>query len=229
VPAAAILLFAAAGIWLTFQGYHRTADFLAPAFYQVAAGAAVIVFLFWRRRERLAWPRGFGNRLSALLQALHYYAEWSLAGWMPLFLVLRLGTSPRSAAIVTALYCAAALGGSRVRVVRRRYLAVSVSAAFLGCLLLLATDNRLGAGVGAALSGAGLGSARTLVDQVAARRVPASLAGPAAAALLPALLGAPAYFFGIAIVSWAAAAASAAAFAVLLLNWLEAKVTGAPG
>ena len=55
--------------------------------------------------------RSPGAVLFALLLFFQFGNEWSLAGWLPLFLVRRLGISPAAGLMLVALYWLALLGG----------------------------------------------------------------------------------------------------------------------
>ena len=49
--------------------------------------------------------------MFALLLFFQFGNEWSLAGWLPLFLIRRVGLSPSSALLVLMLYWAFLMGG----------------------------------------------------------------------------------------------------------------------
>jgi fucose permease len=102
----------------------------------------------------------------------------AVAGWLPLFLVRRLGISPPASLGLLALYWMALLVG-RVgallilpRVRHSRLLAASVLAALCGCLMLYFTNNQFGAGTSVLLLGAGFASIYPLVAEQIGGRFP---------------------------------------------------------
>ena len=122
--------------------------------------------------------RSLGAVLFALLLFFQFGNEWSIAGWLPLFLIRRLGMSPTGALSVAGPLLAALLVGRVVAVailpnVRHgRLLGGSVVAALFGCLLLDLTNNQFGAGTGVLLLGAGFASIYPLVAEKIGRRFP---------------------------------------------------------
>jgi len=94
-----------------------------------------------------------------LLLFFQFGNEWTIAGWLPMFLSQRLGISPATSILLLALYWLSLLIGRVVaqwilpRVRHGRVLMGSVLAAILGCVMLLATDNRFGAIVGILMVG----------------------------------------------------------------------------
>src|SRR5206468_10640657 len=83
-----------------------------------------------------------GAVLFALLLFFQFGNEWSIAGWLPIFLIHRLGLSPSAALTVLALYWLFLLVGRLIaievlpRVRHGRLLAGSVLAAIFGCMIL---------------------------------------------------------------------------------------------
>jgi FHS family glucose/mannose:H+ symporter-like MFS transporter len=104
--------------------------------------------------------------------------EWSIAGWLPLFLVRRLGMSPPASLGMLALYWTALLVGRVAAVAilpkvrHSRLLGSSVLAALFGCLLLEFTNNQFGAGTAVLLLGAGFASIYPLVAEKIGGRFP---------------------------------------------------------
>ena len=98
--------------------------------------------------------------LFALVLFFQLGNEWAIAGWLPLFLTQRLGISPATALWMLALYWSALLIGRVVsqailtQVRHSRLLLTTVACAILGCVILIATDNRFGAISGVLLVGA---------------------------------------------------------------------------
>lgn len=116
--------------------------------------------------------------LLALLLFFQFGNEWAIAGWLPLFLTRRVGTSPEGALILLAVYWLALMVGRVVVlsilpvVSHARLLGTSVIAALFGCTILLATNNRFGATVGLLLVGAGFASVYPLVAEKIGKRFP---------------------------------------------------------
>jgi len=185
--------------------------------------------------------RSLGAVLFALLLFFQFGNEWSIAGWLPLFLVRRLGISPPASLGLLALYWIALLVGrlvaiAMVRKVRHgRLLGTSVLAALSGCLLLALTNNQFGAGTAVLLLGAGFASIYPLVAEKIGGRFPyyhpVFFSGIFSFALFggliaPATLGYAAAAWGIGIVVVVPLLGTFMVSALLLLIWLESKVTG---
>jgi FHS family glucose/mannose:H+ symporter-like MFS transporter len=185
--------------------------------------------------------RSLGAVLFALLLFFQFGNEWSIAGWLPLFLVRRLGMSPPASLGLLALYWVALLVGRVAAVailpkVRHgRLLGGSVLAALFGCLLLASTNNRFGAATGVLLLGAGFASIYPLVAEKIGGRFPyyhpVFFSGIFSFALFggliaPAMLGYAAAVWGIGIVVVVPLLGTFMVSALLLLIWLESKVTG---
>lgn len=104
-----------------------------------------------RRAEVPPGPPTIQAVLFAFLVFFQFGNEWSLAGWLPVFLSQRLGISPVRSLLLLALYWFALLAGRIVAqailpyVSHARLLLVSVIAAILGCLILTSTNNGFGA------------------------------------------------------------------------------------
>jgi fucose permease len=185
--------------------------------------------------------RSLGAVLFALLLFFQFGNEWSIAGWLPLFLVRRLGMSPPASLGILALYWIALLVG-RVAVVailpkvrHSRLLGGSVLAALFGCLLLALTNILFGAGTGVVLLGAGFASIYPLVAERIRGRFPyyhpVFFSGIFSFALFggliaPATLGYAAAIWGIGIVVAIPLLGTCLVSALLALIWLESKVTG---
>ena len=185
--------------------------------------------------------RSVGAVLFALLLFIQFGNEWSIAGWLPIFLIRRVGISPTGALFVLALYWFFLMCGRLVavailpRVSHARLLMGSVLTAIFGCLLLYFTNNAFGAGTGAFFIGAGYASIYPLVAEAIGRRFPyyhpgffngifsfALLGG----LLAPATLGYVASFWGVGVVVSIPLIGTFLVMALLLLIWLESKVTG---
>jgi FHS family glucose/mannose:H+ symporter-like MFS transporter len=110
-----------------------------------------------------------GAVLFSLLLFFQFGNEWSIAGWMPLFLIRRLGISPADSLLMLALFWAALLVGriaSQVVMKRMSHgllLISSIVSALLGSIVLASTNNRFGAVMGILFVGAGYASVYPLV------------------------------------------------------------------
>jgi hypothetical protein len=167
--------------------------------------------------------------------------EWSLAGWLPLFLIRRVGLSPSAALLILALYwlflTAGRLGAVAIlpRVRPGRLLLASVMAALFGCLILISTKNGFGAASGVLFLGAGYASVYPLVAGAIGNRFPyyhpgfyngiLSL-GLLGGLLAPATLGYAASAWGVGVVVGIPLLGTCMVMFLLLLLWLESKVTG---
>ena len=185
--------------------------------------------------------RSPGAVLFALLLFFQFGNEWSLAAWLPLFLVRRLGISPVAGLLLVALYWVALLGGRvgavyLVRRVRgRKLLPGSALAAIFGLTLLAFTNNEFGAAAGVVCVGAGFACIFPLVAENIGRRFPyyhpAFFNGIFSFALMgamlaPATLGFLAEAAGLGVVMALPLAGMCMVSLLLFLIWLEAKVTG---
>ncbi|MGA3027450.1 MAG: MFS transporter [Bryobacteraceae bacterium] len=116
--------------------------------------------------------------LFALLLFFQFGNEWAVAGWLPMFLIQRLGISPADSLFLLALYWTSLLLGRVVaqgllsRMSRGRLLAISATAALFGCVLLSATDSISGAAVGILCTGAGFAAIFPLTAENIGRRFP---------------------------------------------------------
>jgi fucose permease len=195
-------------------------------------------------RQVLRDFRSLGAVLFALLLFFQFGNEWSVAGWLPIFLVRRLGMSPPASLGVLAFYWMALLVGRVVAVailpkVRHGFmLGGSVLAALFGCLLLARASwagSQSGVMAGVLLLGAGFASIYPLVAGKIGGRFsyyhPAFFSGIFSFALFggliaPATLGYAAAFWGIGVVVALPLVGTFMVSALLLLIWLESKVTG---
>ncbi len=185
--------------------------------------------------------RSTGAVLFALLLFFQFGNEWSIAGWLPLFLIHELGKSPKTSLSMLAFYWLALLVGRTIavsalpRLPHGKLLLASVLSALFGCVILLSTNNLFGAGTAILLIGAGFASIYPLVAEKIGRRFPyynpglfngifsfALMGGM----LAPASLGYTAARFGIGVVMWLPVFGTTMVFVLLLLLWLESKVTG---
>jgi MFS transporter, FHS family, glucose/mannose:H+ symporter len=185
--------------------------------------------------------RSPGAVLFALLLFFQFGNEWSIAGWLPLFLIRRVGLSPKAALLTLGLYWLFLLAG-RIGAVailpmvkHTRLLLGSVTAALFGCLILYSTNNGFGAATGAFFVGAGYASIYPLVAEAIGRRFPyyhpGFFNGIFSLALLggllaPATLGYLAETRGVGVVIGIPLLGTFLVMALLVLIWLESKVTG---
>jgi len=192
-------------------------------------------------RQALADFRSLGAILFALLLFFQFGNEWSLAGWLPLVLIRRVGLSPPAALFVLALYWMFLLTGrlgslAILPAVRHgRLLLVSGLLALFGCFLLFSTNNSFGAGMGVFFVGAGYASVYPLVAEAIGSRFsyyhPGFCDSIFSVALLggllaPATLGYAASRWGVGVVIGIPLVGTLLVIALLLLIWLESKVTG---
>jgi FHS family glucose/mannose:H+ symporter-like MFS transporter len=179
--------------------------------------------------------------MFALLLFFQFGNEWSLAGWLPLFLIRRLGISPTLALGLLALYWVALLLGRVVaisilgRVHGGKLLLGSVPAAIFGLALLYLTDNAFGAGTGVVFVGGAFAIIYPLLTEKIGLRFPyynpAFFSGIFTFALMggmlaPATLGYFAAAAGLGVIMALPLAGMTMVLVLLGLIWLEAKVSG---
>jgi len=185
--------------------------------------------------------RNPGAILFSLLLFFQFGNEWSIAGWLPLFLIRRLGISPADSLLLLALYWAALLVGRIVsqlllkRMSHGLLLIGSVVSALLGTLVLASTNNRFGAGMGILFVGAGFASVYPLVVEKIGHRFPYYHPGfyngifsfaITGGFIAPWLLGYFAQSWGIQAVMILPLLGTCMVFALVLLILLEAKLSG---
>lgn len=192
-------------------------------------------------RETVKDFRSPGAILFAILLFIQFGNEWSIAGWLPLFLIRRVGLSPIAALLILALYWAFLMSGRLAavailpRVRHGRLLVGSGAAALFGCLILYSTNNLFGAATGAFFIGAGYASIYPLVAEAIGRRFPyyhpgffngifsfALIGG----LLAPATLGYAAIDLGVGVVIGIPLIGTCLVMLLLVLIWLESKMTG---
>jgi fucose permease len=190
--------------------------------------------------------RNPGAVLFSLLLFFQFGNEWSMAGWLPLFLIRRLGISPEDSLLLLALYWASLLVGRIIsqlilrsqfilkRVNRALLLIGSIVSALLGMLVLASTNNLFGALMGILFVGAGFASIYPLVVEKIAHRFPYYHPGfynglfslaMTGGFLAPWLLGYFAQAWGIQAVMILPLAGTFIVFLVVLLIMLEAKLS----
>jgi fucose permease len=193
-------------------------------------------------KKALADFRSPGAILFTLLLLFQFGNEWAIAGWLPLFLIQRMGMSPTSGILLLALYWTALLAGRIVaqamlsRMRHSRMLLASVLAALFGCVLLSMTEQMGGAITGIMLIGGGFASIYPLTVESIAHRFPYyhpgfvggifSL-GLMGGLLTPCLLGLIAQQWGVGKVMLLPALGSIMVCVLVLLIWLETRLTRA--
>jgi FHS family glucose/mannose:H+ symporter-like MFS transporter len=192
-------------------------------------------------RQALHDFRSPGAVLFALLLFVQFGNEWSIAGWLPLFLIRRVGLSITAGLLTLALYWLFLMSGRLAavailpRVRHGRLLLGSVAAALFGCLILFSTKTGFGAVSGVFFLGAGYASVYPLVAEAIGRRFPyyhpGFFNGIFSLALLggllaPATLGYAAGQWGVGVVVGIPLLGSCMVMVLLALLWLESKVTG---
>lgn len=176
--------------------------------------------------------------LFSLLLFFQFGNEWALAGWLPLFLVRRLGVNPTFAIYTLAFFFLALVAGRLGSQMLRRYVSHSkllfgsVLLAMLGYLLLSLTKSAIGAALAALVTGFAFAPVYALVAEKIGRGFdyePGFFNGIfslaiAGGMLIPALLGFVAYHFGMEYVLVIPALGSLAVLALMLLIALAAKL-----
>ena len=219
---------------------------LVPGFF--AGMFAKSRFVLEAAPEERTWSEAWADFRSpaawmfALLLFFQFGNEWSIAGWLTIFLIQRIGVSPATSLLMLALYWLALLVG-RVgaqallpRVHHGRLLGTSVLAALFGCVILSFTKNTFGAVSGILFIGAGFAVVYPLVVEKIGYRFPyfhpglfngifsfAMMGG----LLAPWTLGFFADWFGIGVVMLLPLVGTLMVALLLGAIWLEAKLTGA--
>jgi len=191
-------------------------------------------------RQALNDFRSLGAVLFALLLFFQFGNEWSIAGWLPLFLIRRVGLSPIAALRILALYWLFLIAGRLIsaavlaRVHHGWLLGLSVVAALLGCILLFFTNNGFGAASGVLLIGGGYASIYPLVAEAIGGRFPYYHPGffngifslaMVGGLLAPATLGYAAAGLGVGVVIGMPLLGTCMVLVLLLSIWLEARLT----
>lgn len=184
-----------------------------------------------------------GAILFSLLLFVQFGNEWSIGGWLSLFLIRRLGMSPPEALLLLAVYwLVLMLGRAGFQFIFRRVnpaltLGGSVLASLLGAIVLASTNNRFGAVMGILFVAAGFASIYQFAGEKMAHRFAPDqaglcdivfLVGIAGGLLAPWLVGYLADAWGVVAVMIAPMIGTAAVFVLILLIILEAKLSGAP-
>jgi fucose permease len=184
-----------------------------------------------------------GAILLSLLLVFQFGNEWSIAGWLPIFLVQRLGISPASSLHLLSLYWLSLLVGRIAmqallpRARHSRVLFASSSSAVLGCTILSFTNNRFGAVSGILLIGAGFAAIYPLLAELIGSRFPyyhpgffngifsiAAIGG----LLAPWTLGIYANLWGIRVVMLLPLLGACVVLVLAVLIWVYVKLTTTP-
>jgi len=230
----------------TFYAYTVTAILvliaLVPAFFAVWYARQSFAAVVSRKPSLAQVFRDLRSPGAILLAALLFFQfgnEWSIAGWLPIFLIRRLGASPKVALMMLALYWLALIVGRLAavallpRVRHARFLLVSAGEALFGCLLLLATNNEFGALIGTLLVGCGFAAIYPLIAERIGREFPDFRPGffngifsiaLTGAMLAPWTLGHLADVWGVGVVMAIPLAGTCMVLVLVLLIWLEAKI-----
>jgi FHS family glucose/mannose:H+ symporter-like MFS transporter len=189
--------------------------------------------------QTVAGLKSPGAVLFTLLLFFQFGNEWSIAGWLPLFLIQRIGISPESSLLMLAVYWMALLVGRVVvqallpGVSHGKLLMSSVVAAMFGCTVLLATNNSFGAVSGILLVGGGFASVYPLVVEKIGGRFPNYHPGLynglfsfalSGGLIAPWSLGFFADRWGIQVVMGLPLLGTLMVFMLLLAIWAEAKL-----
>lgn len=192
-------------------------------------------------REIWAEVRSPGAVLFTLLLFFQLGNEWSIAGWLTIYLVQTVGVSPDRAILMLSAYWLALLVGRGAaqalipRVGHGKLLTGSSLAALFGCLILAGTNNLFGAWTGLLLIGGGFAMIYPLVVERIGHRFPdyhpgffnglLSL-GIGGGLLAPWLLGYLANLWGIRTVMLIPAIGTVIVFVLIVLIWVEARLVG---
>lgn len=186
----------------------------------------------------------FRNPATVLLSLLLFFQlgnEVALLGWLPVFLIQRLGVSPAVAIYALAAFAFALLAGRtatqalRGRARRNRVLLSGLTLSVFGCLMLLSTNNLFGAFFGISLVGLGFSPVFPVSLERIAQRFPYYHAGVMngvfaigllGGLLAPFSLGHFAGEFGIRIVMGLPIAGSVVVAILVILLWLESRLMG---
>lgn len=188
--------------------------------------------------------KDFKNPTTILISLLLFFQlgnEVALLGWLPVFLIQRVGVSPVVAIYGLAAFVLALLAGRtasqalRERTRRNRVLLGGLNLAVLGCLMLLSTNNLFGAFLGLTLAGVGFSPVFPAALDRMAKRFPYYHPGVVnvifsigllGGLLAPFSLGVFAGEFGIGIIMGLPIAGSIIVAILVLLLWLESRLTG---
>jgi fucose permease len=195
-------------------------------------------------REAFRDFRSPGAILFSVLLFLQFGNEWLLAGWLPMFLIQRLGASPAASLKILAVFWMSLLAGRVVmqallpRVRHGRVLLLSGLSALFGCAILYFTNNLFGAASGVLFVGAGFAAIYPVVAEMIGDRFPyyhpgffngifsfASTGGW----LAPWTMGFYTHWWGIRVVVLLPVLGACAVVVLAILLLLYARLTRRPG
>ena len=196
-----------------------------------------------RTREMLRDVRSIAALLISLLLFFQFGNEWAIAGWLPLFLIHRLGANPVWAIFALGAYFLALLVGRLAvqpflrRVGHRKLLLASTFTAMAGYLLLSLTGSMAGAWAAVVIIGASFAPIYPLIAETLDDRFsyhPGFYNGVfsiaiTGAMLAPWLLGYVDNYLGMRYVMLIPAFGSIAVLILALLIMLEAHVMSGNG
>ena len=182
-----------------------------------------------------------GAVLFALLLFFQFGNEWSIAGWLPIFLIRRLGVSPEGSLWMLTFYWGSLLVGrvaasGLLKIVSHgKLLLWSIVLALFGCIVLTFTSNRFGANTGILFIGCGFAPIYPLLVEKIGHRFkyfhPGLYNGIFSFAftgglMAPGILGYLAQVFGVGVVMVIPMLGTFLVFVLFLLILLEAKLSG---
>jgi fucose permease len=199
-------------------------------------------------REEQSWRevwrdvRSPGAVLFSLLLFFQTGNEWSIAGWLTIFLIQRLGVSPSTSLLVLAAYWTVLLLGRVAaqgllpRIKHGRLLMFSAISALTGCIILMFTNNLFGAGVAISLLAGGFSMIYPLVVEKIGDRFPSYHPGVfsglfslavTGGLLAPWTIGYIVDWLGIQFVMAVPLLGTFMVLLLVVLLWVEAVLTGA--
>ena len=182
-----------------------------------------------------------GAVMFALLLFFQFGNEWSIAGWLPIFLIRRLGISPEGSLWMLSFYWGSLLVGrvaanGLLKIVNHgKLLLWSILLALFGCVILTYTTNRFGANTAILFIGCGFAPIYPLLVEKIGHRFkyfhPGLYNGIFSFAftgglMAPGTLGYLAQKFGVGIVMVVPMFGTFMVFVLFLLILLEAKLSG---
>ena len=212
-----------------FTGVYARGSFPAPSLI----GSATI-------SEALGEFRNPSAILLGLLMLFQLGNQLAFGGWLPLFLIHRVGISPEASLRLLATFWLVLVASqvAAFRLIRNRVsgrtLFLTAWAGLFGCLILLTTDNRFGAWTGIFLIAGGFAALSPLIVERILDCFPDYHPGffggvfafaLAGGMLFPAAVGFLADSLGIWAVAGLPLCGTAAVFTILLVMWFQKKFT----
>lgn len=181
-----------------------------------------------------------GAVMFGLLLFFQFGNEWTLAGWLPVLMIQRLGISPLAAVLLLAEYWLFLMIGRGIaqallpRFSHPRLLMGSVVAALFGCLVLATTVTVFGAVMAVLFVGSGFAMIYPLVAEKIGNRFPYYHPGFfngifsiafVGGLISPAMVGPLTDWLGIRAAMVLPFAGTLMVFFLLVLIWIETKLT----